>query len=58
MAEIYIGLGDKKQALEYLEMAYADRSCWMVFPRVDPRFESIRGDPLYLDLLRRMHLTP
>jgi TolB-like protein/Tfp pilus assembly protein PilF len=58
MAEIYIGLAEKEQALKYLEMAYQDRSCWMTWLRVDPRFDPIRGDPQYQDLLRRMHLTP
>jgi tetratricopeptide (TPR) repeat protein len=58
MAEIHIGLDEKEQALKYLEMAYADHSFAMVFLRVDPRFDSIRGDPRYQDLLRRMHLTP
>ena len=58
MAEIYIGLAEKEQALKYLEIAYQDRSCWMTWLRVDPRFDPIRGDPRYKDLLRRMHLTP
>ena len=58
MAVIYIGLEEKEQALKYLEMAYADHSCWMIWLRVDPRFDSIRGEPRYQDLLRRMHLNP
>lgn len=58
MAAIYIGLEEKEPALKYLEMAYADHSCWMVWLRVDPRFDAIRGDPRYLDLIRRMHLSP
>src|SRR5260370_38096574 len=58
IAEIYIGLGDKEQALRYLERAYADHSAWIIWLRLDPRFDSIRADPRYQDLLRRMHLTP
>jgi len=58
IALIYIGLGEKEKALKYLEMAYADRSYGMVFLRQDPRFDPIRGDPRYLDILRRMNLTP
>jgi len=58
MAEIHIGLGEKEQALKYLEMASAEHSCWMIWLREDPRFDAIRGDPRYLDLIRRMHLTP
>jgi hypothetical protein len=58
IAVVYMGLRDKGQALKYLEMAYADHACWMIFLRHDPRFDPIRSDPRYLDLLRRMHLTP
>ena len=58
MAAVYIGLEEKEQALKYLEMAYVDHSCWMIWLRIDPRFDSIRGDPRYQDILRRMHLTP
>ncbi len=58
IAVVYIGLQEKEQALKYLDMAYADHSCWMIFLREDPRFDPIRGDARYQDLLRRMHLTP
>ncbi len=58
IAVIYIGLQEKEEALRSLEMAFADHSGWMIWLRVDPRFDAIRGDPRYQDLLRRMHLTP
>ena len=58
IAVIYIGLQEKDQSLKYLEMAYEDRSWWMTWLRVDPRFDSIRGDPRYQNLIRRMNLTP
>ena len=55
-AEIYIGLGDKEQALASLEKAYADRSMLMTFIKVDPEFDSLRSDPRFKDLLRRLGL--
>ena len=55
-AEIYIGLGDKEQALASLEKAYADRSMLMTFIKVDPQFDSLRSDPRFKDLLRRVGL--
>jgi Flp pilus assembly protein TadD len=57
-AVIYMGLKETDQTFKYLEMAYQDRSCGMIFLIPDPRFDGIRGDPRYQDLLRRMHLTP
>jgi len=58
IAVVYMGLKEKDQALKYLEMAYSDHSCWMIFLRVEPSFDSLRGDPRYQDILHRMHLTP
>jgi tetratricopeptide (TPR) repeat protein len=58
IAVVCMGLRDKGQALKYLEIAYADHSSWVIFLREDPRFDAIRSDPRYQDLLRRMHLTP
>jgi tetratricopeptide (TPR) repeat protein len=55
-AEIYIGLGDKEQALALLERAYADRSMLLTFLKVDPKFDSLRSDPRFKDLLRRVGL--
>jgi hypothetical protein len=58
IAVIYAGLKETDQTFKYLEAAYQDRSFWMIWLRIDRRFDDIRGDPRYQDLLRRMHLTP
>jgi eukaryotic-like serine/threonine-protein kinase len=55
-AEIYVGLGDKEQALALLEKAYADRSMLLTFLKVDPEFDSLHSDPRFKDLLRRVGL--
>ncbi len=36
----------------YLELAYQDGSFRLVWLRIDPRFDGIRGDPRHEDLLR------
>ena len=56
-AFIYTGLGNKEKALDYLEMAYQERSTWLMWIKVDPRFDPLRSDPRFADLLRRMRLA-
>jgi len=58
VALIYAGLGDREGAFEWLERAYEDRSTWLCWLKFDPRFDGLRDDPRYRDLLRRMSLAP
>src|SRR5262249_11958201 len=57
MAVIHIGLEEKEQALKYLDVAFEDRSFYLCWLTTDARFDRIRDDPRYHDLIRRMHLT-
>jgi serine/threonine-protein kinase len=57
-AVIYTGLGDKDRAFEYLEKAYEERAQNLLQLRNRPMFDSLRMDPRYKDLLRRMNLAP
>ena len=57
LAEVYIGLGDKRQALAMLEKAYADRSMFLpTYLKVDPELDSLHADPRFKDLVRRVGL--
>jgi tetratricopeptide (TPR) repeat protein len=58
VAIIYIGLGEKDEAFDLLERAYAERDIHLASLKSDPRFDSIRSDPRYVDLLRRLGLSP
>ena len=58
VAAVYAGLGDSHRALASLEQAYADRSPMLWQIRNNPQFDAVRGDPRFVDLLRRMKLTP
>ena len=53
---IYAQAGDKDKALEYLEKTYQRREHWMAYIQVDPRFDSLRNDPRYDALVKRMGL--
>ena len=55
MALIYVGLGEKEQAFEWLERAWKERFGWLVFINVEPIFDPLRSDPRFQDLLRRMN---
>jgi serine/threonine protein kinase/Flp pilus assembly protein TadD len=58
MASIYAGLGEKENALESLNAAYEDRSL-QIGPGIvgDPTYDSLRAEPRFQDLLRRMGLN-
>ena len=54
VASLYLSLGDKDKAFEWLEKAYDERSAVMVFLKVDRRLDKLRSDPRFTDLLRRV----
>ncbi|HYM10215.1 MAG TPA: protein kinase [Bryobacterales bacterium] len=57
VAEGYLGLGRTEEAFRWFEKAYTDRSDCMIFLKVDPRLDRLRGDARYRDLLRRVGFT-
>jgi tetratricopeptide (TPR) repeat protein len=56
LAHVYAGLGDKPRALDALERAYAQRIVDLNFMAVDPLLASLRSEPRFLALKRRMGL--
>jgi tetratricopeptide (TPR) repeat protein len=58
IATVYVGLRDKDSAFEWLERAYEGRAYGLVFMNVDPRFDALRKDPRFADLLRRIGQQP
>jgi len=56
IALIYAGLGDKDEAFAWLEKAYDERSFNMTWLKVEPRWDSLRSDPRFADLVRRLGL--
>jgi len=55
-AAIYVALGNNEQAVQLLEKACTEHSFHLVNLNVSPRFKSIRSDPRFQDLARRVGL--
>jgi hypothetical protein len=49
--------GDRDGALRSLERAYQEHSPWLNFMACEPAFDSLRVDPRFLELLRRVGLA-
>jgi DNA-binding winged helix-turn-helix (wHTH) protein/TolB-like protein/Tfp pilus assembly protein PilF len=57
MALVYIGLGERDKALEWLDKAFQDRSTYLVYAKIDPLLDPVRSDPRFAALLHRMGLS-
>jgi DNA-binding winged helix-turn-helix (wHTH) protein/TolB-like protein/Tfp pilus assembly protein PilF len=57
IAVVYQGLGHKDGALRWLERAYDERDPHMVFLRVEPEWDSLRSEPRFADLMKRLRLS-
>jgi len=54
LAETYADLGDKDRAFEWLNVAYQEHSLYLIIMRVDFNFDSMRSDPRYAELARKI----
>jgi serine/threonine-protein kinase len=56
LAVLYAGLDDRRQALDWMERAYEERSGGLLQVKADLIFDSIRSDPRFDVLFRRLGL--
>jgi len=56
MASIYARLGNKEEALEWLDRAFRERDPYVVYLKIDPQFDALRSDQRSLDLMRQIGL--
>ncbi len=56
LAVLYVGLGDKEEAFKSLESAYAAHDLQLQYLKIDPPLDSLRTDPRFQDLVRRVGL--
>ncbi len=57
-ATVYVGLGERKQALLWLEKAYDERTNSLAYLKVQAIWDPLRSDPRFADLVRRIGLPP
>ena len=56
LALIYASLGEKGNALDWLERDYEDRSTQLIWIKADPRLDNLRSEPRFKAVVNRMGL--
>lgn len=56
LAILYCGLGQKEQALASLERGFAAHDLQMQYLKVEPHYDSLRSDPRFTDVMRKVGL--
>jgi len=54
IAAAYLRLGEKDNAVTWLEKAYEERDPELAWARVEPVWDGLRSEPRFVDLMRRM----
>ena len=54
LAQIYAGIGELELAFETLEKSYEAHEVEMIWLKIEPQFNSLRNDPRFTDLLKRV----
>ncbi len=55
IAIIYNGLGERQLAVDWLDLAYAERDVRLPFIKVDPKWDDFRREPRFIELMERMN---
>ena len=58
LALVHASLGQADEAFRQLDRAVEERSSWMAFAAVNPRLDSLRADPRFAEVRRRVGLSP
>ena len=57
LAMVYNGLGESKMALAQLEKALEHRDVRMILLKADPKWNNLRSDPAFIEILKQMNLS-
>jgi TolB-like protein/DNA-binding winged helix-turn-helix (wHTH) protein/Tfp pilus assembly protein PilF len=56
LADTYTRIGDKEKAIYWLQISLQERDYTMFYLNCDPQWDSLRSDPRFKDLVRRVGL--
>ena len=56
IALAYNAVGEREKALDYLEKGFSERDVRMVFLNVESQWDSLRSEPRFVDLIKRMRI--
>ncbi len=57
IASAYLALGDRDEAFRWLDRAIQSRDPELMVLKGEPRWDALRADPRYPDILRRLNLS-
>jgi TolB-like protein/Tfp pilus assembly protein PilF len=55
-ARLYFALEENEKGFEWLTMAFDQGNPWLVWLKVDPLYDSVRSDPRFIEILKKMRL--
>ena len=56
IGSIYAGLGEKDKAFEFMQKAYEERDEQLVFYKINPFADSLRSDPRFKEIVKKIGL--
>ena len=57
LALVHTGLGNTKEAIDYLYKAFEERFIWLVYLKVDPVFKNLRAESAFQELVAEMRFS-
>jgi serine/threonine-protein kinase len=57
VAAIYAALGERNTALDLLDRSFENRDALLVFLKVDLKWDDMRSEPRFIELMRKMNLN-
>jgi hypothetical protein len=55
IAMIYVSLDERESAIDWLEKGFLGRDPKMTFLKVEPKWNNLRNEARFVDLMRRMN---